>query len=371
MTNSGTQPETLQSETEPAFSGFQSTLSKGKDYPTRVLNDMNTGVLVLDRKANIIFTNPPASRILELPENVLTGQTPFSLLSLDSKNDAFMDCILEAVQNRNYTHVGTIFFHAPSGRHYDLRISSSYLENPESPDSEVVLTFTDETKAGIMRRKYMDSSRCFVIGIFCVCIWTLIYAMWEFLGRPISVDFLTHGSELMGLIMTFFIFRYTSFTFTDLGITLEKPRETLRTGLVISGIAVAFLVLVKLIGRWIDPTLFRPEAPFVDFSLFTWHQVAYLFIAGLQEFIARSILQNNIRRIMVGRHVAFKAILLSSMMFATLHIQHGFFFMIGAGVLAALEGILYEKRQNIFAVWMVHWFFGVAGTLLSLVSISH
>ena len=36
-------------------------------------------------------------------------------------------------------------------------------------------------------------------------------------------------------------------------------------------------------------------------------------------------------------------------------------------LLAGLEGILYEKQQTIFGVWIVHWVFGVSGTLLCLI----
>ena len=41
--------------------------------------------------------------------------------------------------------------------------------------------------------------------------------------------------------------------------------------------------------------------------------------------------------------------------------------MAGAAVLAGLEGILYEKQQNILGVWIVHWAFGVTGPLLYLI----
>ncbi|MBQ6541591.1 MAG: CPBP family intramembrane metalloprotease [Lachnospiraceae bacterium] len=59
--------------------------------------------------------------------------------------------------------------------------------------------------------------------------------------------------------------------------------------------------------------------------------------------------------------------MLSSFIFAALHIHLGFIFMVGAAILAGLEGILYEKQQNIFGVWIVHWVFGVSGTLLCLI----
>ena len=41
--------------------------------------------------------------------------------------------------------------------------------------------------------------------------------------------------------------------------------------------------------------------------------------------------------------------------------------MLGAARLAGLEGILYEKQQSIYGVWIVHWVFGVTGTLLHII----
>ncbi len=352
----------------------QSAHGGGEAYPARVLRDMAAGVLVIDRKGRIVYLNAPASAMLELPGGTQLSAPVRALSSAGGENDRFIDYILEAVREKDVTHKGTVPFTAASGKQYVFRMSSSYLQSDNAAAEggpEIVVTFTDETVAEEMRRKYNDSSRCFAIAIFCICIWVLIYALWEMTGRKVSVDLLTHGTEVMGLIMMLFIFRYTSFTTRELGITMDDPKKTVLTGLAVSAAAVGFLALVKFSARLFDPTLFGGSAPFIDFGLFTWRQAAYILTAGIQEFIARSIMQNNIRRISVGKNPAASAIILSSLMFAALHIQHGFLFMAGAAVLGALEGILYEKQQNIFGVWIVHWFFGVAGTLLSLVAISH
>ena len=37
------------------------------------------------------------------------------------------------------------------------------------------------------------------------CLWIILYALWEFLGRPIAADFLTHGVEVLGILMLIFI----------------------------------------------------------------------------------------------------------------------------------------------------------------------
>ena len=342
------------------------------DFSSRVLTDMSTGVLVLSDTGVIRYVNPPAANMLELDMSRLPEGKHFHLITADRNNDEFSDYILNAIQNKTVTHKGMVRYTAPGGKAYVFRMSSSYLSPSESDErGEIVITLTDETRAAEMRRKYIDASHCFSITVFAVCLWIMIYAAWRALSRPFSLEYMTHGAEVLGLIMMYFVFRYTSFTRQEMGIVAENPKKTIVTALLISAATFVFLVLVKLVGRLIDPTLFEPNAPFIDFSRFGWQQLIYIPTAGLQEFIARSIIQNNIRRIMVGRHSALFAILLSSLIFAVLHVQFGFFFMLGAAVLCGLEGILYEKQHNIFGVWIVHWFFGVAGTLLCLVEQVH
>ena len=195
----------------------------------------------------------------------------------------------------------------------------------------------------------------------------LIYALWEYLGRPIAADFMTHGIELLSLIMLFFILHRTSLTWKDLGILPENPAKTIKTALIVAACAVCFLFGVKGVARLINPNSFEPDAPFFDISRFGLRQILYVLTAGIQEFLARCVMQGNLKRILVSKHRGAMAIILSSLVFAALHIHFGFFFMIGAAVLAGLEGILYDKQNNILGVWILHWTFGVCSTLLCLI----
>jgi membrane protease YdiL (CAAX protease family) len=246
-------------------------------------------------------------------------------------------------------------------------LSSSYLPGESGDDAQIVITIDDETEAELMKQKLNDSSRTFSTFLFGFCIWILFYALWEFLGRPFPSDLMTHGVELLGIVMLLFILRFTSLTWHDLGVRTDKPKETVLTALVVAACAVAFLFLLKTVARLIVPTSFEPDAPFFDIRRFGLRQVLYIFTAGIQEFLARSVVQGNLNRITVGRHPKARALILSSLIFAAMHIHFGFVFMTGAAILAGLEGILYEKQQNIFGVWIVHWAFGVCGTLLCLI----
>ena len=195
----------------------------------------------------------------------------------------------------------------------------------------------------------------------------IVYALWEFLGRPVSADIMTHGVELLGFLMFFYIILNTSLTRKDLGVMTDKPRRTLLTGLLIAACAVAVMCIGKAVIRIFAPNAVGAGYPFFDIRAFGLRQILYVFTAGVQEFLARSVIQGNLRRIMVGKHTAAAAIVISSLSFATLHIHLGLVFMLGAAVLAGLEGILYEKQKSIFGVWIVHWSFGVAGTLLHFI----
>ena len=212
-----------------------------------------------------------------------------------------------------------------------------------------------------------DSSKTFSAFLFAYCCWMVVYALWQYLGQPVSTDVMTHGVEVLGFLMFFYILGKTSLTWKDLGVKTEYPRRVIRTGLLIAVCAVAVMCIAKAVIRLFVPDALGPEYPFFDLRAFGVRQIVYIFTAGVQEFLARSVIQGNLRRIMVGRHVGAAAIVISSLSFATLHIHLGLVFMLGAAVLAGLEGILYEKQQSIFGVWIVHWVFGVTGTLLHFI----
>lgn len=336
-------------------------------FSERVLRDMSDAVLVLDSKGGIVYVNRPASRMLEVNEGFREENVRFPLLSESAYNDSFNEAILDALYDKEKTTVKKVPYMAPSGKKYIVLLSSSYLQEPDSKDVQLVITINDMTVAEEMTRKYHDSSNTFSTFLCGFGVWILICALWEFLGRPISADYLTHGVEILGLLMLVFILRLTSLTWRDLGVTTHEPAKTLRTALIVAACSFGLLCAIKAVARMIDPMSFEPNAPFLDLRRFGLRQVLYIFTAGIQEFLARSVMQGNLKRILAVKHAGAMSIVLSSLIFAALHIHLGFLFMVGAAILAGLEGILYEKQQNIFGVWLVHWVFGVSGTLLYLI----
>ena len=338
-----------------------------ESYPQRVLRDMTSAVLVLNRQGYIKYFNKPAAQMFELDESVQPGSTRLALVTASAENDEFNETILASLYEKDQTHSGNVRYRSPSGRLYYVQVSSSFLDYPGDEKDEIVVTITDETREEELRQKIKDSSATFTTFIFGFAIWMIIYALWEYLGRPIAADFMTHGIEVLSLIMLLFILHRTSLTWRDLGFMPEDPVKTVKTALIVTACAIALLFALKGVARLIDPNSFEPDAPFFDIKRFGLRQILYILTAGIQEFLARSVMQGNLKRIIIGKHRGAIAIVLSSVVFAALHIHFGFLFMIGSAILAGLEGILYDKQNNILGVWILHWAFGVCGTLLCLI----
>ncbi len=341
--------------------------SRYADFSGRVLRDMSSAVLVLDKNGRIVYGNRPAAKLFELPENIAPGNDRY-LVSVDEKyNDEFNQLILDSLFVKTDTHFGKVKYRAPSGKEYVLRISSSFMGVSEADDYLIVITVSDETLVAKLRQKIDDSAKTFSVFIFICCSWIIMVGLWDFLGQPIPAAFLTHGVEIVGILMFAFIIWQTSLGFKDIGIRSDTPKKDIKEGLRWSACAVVLLCLVKIGVRMVNPDVLGAGHPFVDFGRFGIAQILYVFTAGIQEFLARGVIQGNLRRIVVGKHPGFLANLITSMIFAAMHTHLGFVFMLGAAVLAGMEGILYEKQKSILGVWMLHYCFGVSGTLLWLI----
>lgn len=356
---------------EEPVDGSLETEQIKESFPERVLRDMSSAVIVLNRKGEIEYMNAPASAMLEIGEDYHKKKIML-LRFLDnaqgSYNDSFNEGIFAALYDKDITTVRKVPYKAPSGKKYIVRMSSSYLKDAESEDALLVITLNDETVADEMTRKFNDSSITFTVFLFGFSIWIIVYGLWEYLGQPISADSMTRGVEILGVLILIFILKFTSLTWRDLGITTKGTAKVIKTALIVSALVFVAMCALKEAIIMIDPDRFDASIPFFDFNHIEIREILYVFTAGIQEFLARSVMQENLERIIAGRYRSVLAILLSSCMFAALHIHLGFVFMIGAAVLGGLEGILYEKQHNIIGVWIVHWTVGFVAALLWLTS---
>ena len=335
-------------------------VSNNNTLGNKILQDIYSSVIVLDNKGMIQYINSHASRLLEIPSNIEPGKVHFSTNTSNSYNDKFYEYILNSIYQKNKEHKGTVKFISASGKKHVFRISSSYLEELDF----IVITIDDLTLENTLIEKVKNSSYIFSVFLFVMGFWVLFCEFWDMTGRKIPQDKLTIMVEIIGILIFIFIKVFTHLSLKDLGILTNNNKKDIKNGIIISLICVIIMFAIKIIGRKIDPTLFKPERSFFFFDPLV--ALSYIKTAGVQEFLARCVVQFNLERILMGKYKEPVAIILSGLLFSTLHIYYGFIFMVCAALLAMIEGVIYSKQKSLISIWIVHYVFGIVGMSLGL-----
>lgn len=112
-------------------------------------------------------------------------------------------------------------------------------------------------------------------------------------------------------------------------------------------------------------TLFPADRPFFDLSAPPkFYYIKYIGIVFLQEVQSKCGLQKSITRVLDNKHAHLLAITVTSIMFMTLHVQHGLVYMVGAGILSAALAILYSRHNSLLGCSIIHYCFGICGLVL-------
>jgi membrane protease YdiL (CAAX protease family) len=123
-------------------------------------------------------------------------------------------------------------------------------------------------------------------------------------------------------------------------------------------------VLIHSIPAYEGRSLIEPYALFknpADHTIEVWLTllVVYgLFVAPLQELMARGALQGLLEQFLTGKHKVFLSIIASNLIFSTAHI----FMSFEIGILVFVGGLylgwLYSRTHNLVGVWVAHWLCG-------------
>lgn len=206
-----------------------------------------------------------------------------------------------------------------------------------------------------LTKRKRESTFCFSIFLITMSVWVLLVALWEKLGRPIAPPNMTYGVEIIAVIMFILTQTRTGMKREDLGLTFKNFKPAMCRAAAVSAVLIAAMIALK---RFLKPT--EP--------LFDWSRYHYLYplTSVVQEFLARGFLLSTMVNIYDAGHKNHVAVIVSSLLFTTLHLYYGFTFMAGAGLLSALLGYMYLKDRNIWGVSLVHFVFGAMGAVLAL-----
>lgn len=345
---------------------FQIDRSK-KELTQRIFNDISDGVLAIDTDGTIIYLNPAAQSILDLDESYIGTKYSKRILE-DPINDDFHEMLLKAAGNTKKVHNRKIDYHKKDGSKLILEISSSFVYGEDGRTKEgVTIVFSDITQEELLDRKVHDSAVAFIVLLTGVCVWNFLYALWEFLGYPIHVNIMTDILLVLSGIMLYFYKSNSSLDIKDLGLSTENLKRNLLVGVLISAVGFSILCLYKLFLINASPDFFPPDRPFIDIGRLTWEEFTYIISVVWQEFVARGVVHESLRRIIPGKHAEGFALLLSSLFFGAIHIHVGIHYMVGAAVLLGALGFIYIRQNSIWGTCIPHYFLGISLIILSLV----
>jgi CRP-like cAMP-binding protein len=150
----------------------------------------------------------------------------------------------------------------------------------------------------------------------------------------------------------------------DMGIRTGNLWKSIGMGIAISVPALAAMAYFR--------TILYPElagTPLLDPRLITISVYAYILVAPLQEWICRGVLLTAIADLMPGKTRPISAIVITSLIFSTLHLHYSQTLAVVALVSGIVWGWLHLKYRNLAGPIVSHFILGNAATLMGIWSI--
>lgn len=341
--------------------------NNAREIVPRILRDMNDGVLVLDMRGAILYINEQGCKLLGQSRDLIGRKYATALMAQDvqDKNDAFHQFVLDAVYDKDNTHSGEASYQLPNQAERQFRLTTSFLYGEDGTQKiGVVVMFSDVTEITRLHRQRRESSTIFAIMMICVCTYLFLWSLLRHLNIEPPGWVMSVLIEAMSVVMFVVILKTTSFTIRDIGLRITNAKATFLPDILITVIGAAALILGKVVLLRVAPGFFPEGAPFWDWSVGTVADIAYPLTAILQEFLARGVMQESLRRIFTGKHAGTLSIVVSALVFGVLHIAYGLPYMVASSLLLGLLGILYHKQGNIWGLAIIHYVLGEVATFL-------
>jgi len=326
------------------------------------IDTMDCGVMTIAPNGAVTYCNPVAERFFHIePDKCVTFQ---EIVSVHGKmNDAFIDLVIEAIMHKEQKRSGSVeVVSAAEG------IKWIYVTCTRMLNGNTVVTFVDQTDLHLQEKKTRDSVLILTAILFMGCLWAVLVSFWQHTNRPWTVGLFTIAIEILGFLALGMIVSKTKMKLMDLGLSLRNIRKTAVSTLIRAACLLLFFCAVKLIILKVKPGFFPDGAPFWDWRQADHRLVKYFFTAFFQELLSRGGIQECLTRIMPGKKSEYYAIALSSLFFMAVHVQNGFFFSLGSGILSVILGLIYKKDRNVYGVTVIHYLFGKLADFLRFTS---
>lgn len=333
----------------------------------RIMRDMNDGVLVLDMQGTILYLNEQGRKLLGEGQNPVGRKyaAAFMTRNVQEKNDTFHQFILDAVYDKDHTHSGEVSYQPPDQEVRQLRLTSSFLRSEDGTKQiGVVVLFSDITQIARLHRQRRESSTVFAVLMICVCTYLFLWSLLRYLNVEPPGWIMNLMIEAISVVMFVIILKTTSFSIRDIGLRVADAKATFLPDILITVVGSIGLIVGKVVLLRTAPGFFPEGAPFWDWSIGTFADVVYPLTVILQEFLARGVMQENLKRIFTGKYAGVLSIVISALVFGVLHIAYGLPYMLASSLLLGVLGVFYHKQGNIWGLCIIHYVLGEVATFL-------
>ncbi len=337
-----------------------------------ILRGMSDGVLLLGFDGDVMFINEKCKRMLgvatDITDKSYTEWMPeVSFKKGKRKEQSLRAFVSSALVTREKCEGKELAFAKEGGEKRKFDAGASVFKNPETGEAlGVLFLLTDVTELAKMRRKNKDATVVFASLISCLCAYLFIWRILVFFNVKLSTYDKTNIVHAIVFILAIVIFTKTEFSVSEIGIGIKEPKKTILTSVLISAGVVATMCLLKLAIMKIAPTYFSEGRPFWWWGLGKLY-VSYIFTCVIQEFLARSVIQESLRRVLHEGRDGTLSLVLSALLFGVVHIAHGLMYMLGATILLGALGGLYNKQRSVWGVALIHYTLGISGWCLGII----
>jgi hypothetical protein len=177
---------------------------------------------------------------------------------------------------------------------------------------------------------------------------------------------------LLILYFTYRVMANSHYPLSDYGLTLQNWKKSIFESLMVTILLMAGTLalrwfLIHFVHEFKGHPLFGYKLlhkEHLNTALWLLITFGYSVAAPVQELIVRGCLQGSLNRFLIGEHKTLVAIVLSNLLFSTLHLQVSLPLAICVFFIGCVWGWLYSRHQTILGVSISHIIIGIWGFVI-------
>lgn len=261
------------------------------------------------------------------------------------------------------------------GKHKELaplffRLSESVAKKLRLSNTFALQSLEHELEAANLRAK-MGVLFIGIVSILSLVMYGLeILKYW--IRKAPNTTYVSFPTTLIIGALFFLMVKTFNVPYHELGITRAKWKQSLFEGIVVTTLLSASFfaffkwLLVQFIPHYYGRPLFEPFLLIQDPANKNWLywiqiNIAYVFLmVPIQELVCRGGLQGLLEKFLVGKYRVVWSIVVSNMIFSSVHVYLSPYAAIGVFFSGCYFGILYYRTRNLLASYCAHVIVGLS-----------